>query len=249
MIEDIRKSINSILYERVTSPLFGTFVISWLVFNWKIFYTTFFIDEDKIDLNKIDYIVKNFNDIENLIWYPLISTLALLTIVPFISNGAYYLSLHFNQWKIERKNEVEKERLLTVRQSIKLREQILEAERKFEDLLEEKTNEINQLKQINSKLTSKLKPDGEKEFENTEQNEINWIYDTIKNNSELKNTMSLIDHYIVRGYDNLGKDEKINSKVLSYFLTNDLIEHTGNGNYKWTKRGKEVNKIFTNNEY
>ena len=57
MISDFRKSINSILYERVSSPLFGTFVISWLIWNWKITYLTLFVSESNLDKNKLEYIL------------------------------------------------------------------------------------------------------------------------------------------------------------------------------------------------
>jgi len=36
MITDILNSIKANLYERVTSPLVGTFLFSWIIFNWRI---------------------------------------------------------------------------------------------------------------------------------------------------------------------------------------------------------------------
>lgn len=48
MFDELKKSISAILYERTTSPLFGSFILSWTVWNWKIFYITLFISEDKI---------------------------------------------------------------------------------------------------------------------------------------------------------------------------------------------------------
>ena len=143
---ELRKSINAILYQRVTSPLFGTLFISWIVWNWKIIYTTFFINEDKIDKNKIDYIVENFSDTSSLIWYPLLSTLILITLIPFISNGAFWLSLNFEKWRVNSKNKIEKKQLLTLEQSLQLRQQLLDYERKFESLLNQKDTEIKSCK-------------------------------------------------------------------------------------------------------
>ena len=107
MIDELKKSLSAILYERTTSPFYGTLLISWLIWNWKIVYLTLFISENKINTDKINYITNNFNDIHCLLIYPLISTVVLLTVIPYISNGAYWLSLKFNKWKKDQKNVVE----------------------------------------------------------------------------------------------------------------------------------------------
>jgi hypothetical protein len=253
MITELRKSINSILYQRVTSPLFGTFCVAWLVWNWKIVYTTFFIDENKIDKNKIDYIVENFNGTEFLIWYPLLSTLILLTLIPFVSNGAYWLSLKFEKWRVDNKNEIEKKQLLTLEQSIQLRGQIIESERKFDSLLQNKNDEIKQLKGIVEELKSgKNNETGfiEKgsEADITEQEVID-IFNKLKQNNNLNAGRDTINHYVQGGYSGLAKSEKIDSKVLSYFESNDLLESAENGTHKWTKKGKRLNQLINDLEF
>lgn len=253
MITELRKSINSILYQRVTSPLFGTFCVTWLVWNWKIVYTTFFIDEDKIDKNKIDYIVENFNDTAFLIWYPILSTVILLTLIPFVSNGAYWLSLKFEKWRVDNKNEIEKKQLLTLEQSIQLRGQIIESERKFDSLLQNKNDEIKQLKGIVEELKSgKNKETGfiEKgsEADKTEQEVVN-IFNKVSKNEKLKIARNVINYHIQGGYSGLSKDENIDSKVLSYFESNDLIESMDKGMYKWTEKGKRLNQLINDLEF
>ena len=79
MINDLKSSINSILNERLVSPLFGTFIFSWAVWNWKIIYLTFFVSEKILKTDKITYILDNFYEEEVLYVYPLISTIILLT--------------------------------------------------------------------------------------------------------------------------------------------------------------------------
>lgn len=96
MVTDIKKSLNEIIYERTTSPFFGTLITSWLIWNWRIIYLTFFISESKIKPNEIDYILANYSDIDHIVWYPIISTILLVTIIPFISNGVYWLSIKFH---------------------------------------------------------------------------------------------------------------------------------------------------------
>jgi hypothetical protein len=247
---ELRKSINAILYQRVTSPLFGTFLASWIVWNWKIIYTTFFIDEDKIIKNKIDYIVENFNDSLYLVWYPLLSTLILLTLIPFLSNAAYWLNLKFEKWKVDSKNEIEKKQLLTLEQSIELRGQIIESERKFESLLQNKNDEIKQLKLLvkESNKESEIintKKNKVSSVESKEEKEVIETYRRIKDNPELLNAVTLINHYTLGGYTGLGKSETLDTKILTYFISNELLETIEKGHFNWTKKGRRLNQLIS----
>ena len=89
MFDELRKSFNAALYERASSPLFGTFFASWPVINWKIIYLTLFVSESNVSGSKIDYILNHYFDIKHLVTYPTISTLFVLIIVPFATNGSY----------------------------------------------------------------------------------------------------------------------------------------------------------------
>ena len=119
MIDDLKKSFDQIIYERTASPFYGSFIISWCLWNWKIIYLTFFVSQDKID-----YIVTNFSAFKNIFIFPLLSSIFIITLVPFITNGAYWLSLKFNKWRVDQKNLVDGKQLLSIEQSIELREQI-----------------------------------------------------------------------------------------------------------------------------
>ncbi len=90
MLDEIRKSVHSMLYERLATLFFGTLVVAWLIWNWKIVYLTLFINSHLVG-NKIKYIEDNYSDPCLVYVYPLISTVLLLTAVPFLSNGAYWL--------------------------------------------------------------------------------------------------------------------------------------------------------------
>jgi hypothetical protein len=143
-MEDFRKSIKEILYERTTSPLYGTFIISWLIWNWKIVYITLFVSEKQIGLDKLTYIDTNLISMNNIIWFPILSTIVLLLIFPFISNGAYWLSLIFKRWRNDKKNKVESKQLLTMEQSISMRKQITEQENYYERIVSDKDLKIKQ---------------------------------------------------------------------------------------------------------
>jgi hypothetical protein len=248
MITDLRTSINSILYQRVTSPFFGTFLISWFVWNWKIFYITFIVESEKLEQNRIDYIVNNLDDPSNLIWYPILSTIILITIIPFISNGAYWISLKFEQWRIDNKHKIERKQLLTLEQSIQLREQLLDYEKKFETLLNEKDEEIKKLKLLIEKSSENNGTDengniliGSKE--DKEERSAIEIFNRLRDSDVLKNSFYTISDSLQKGISDLTYNQNLDSKALSYFEANDVIQHNGQGNYKWTRKGQRIRQL------
>ncbi len=73
MLEEISKnneiigSFRDCLKNRVTSPIYGIFLISWAVFHWELIYTAFFVSEQKIweatgGMLKDEYLKQSFFD-------------------------------------------------------------------------------------------------------------------------------------------------------------------------------------------
>ncbi|HEU4789987.1 MAG TPA: hypothetical protein VFS71_09900 [Flavobacterium sp.] len=238
-MEEIKKSISAILYERTTSPLFGTFIFSWLLWNWKIPYLSFFVSENKLKINKIDYIISNYNDCHYLVTYPLISTFILLTIIPFLSNGAYWLSINFENWKLKHKNLIESKQLLTVEQSIELREQILKQEERFSKLVQDKNLEIESLKkQIDSDKTL-VKVD---ETTNNSNSELEKLAERIMNNSDELDTFNTITRAIQNNYKI--QNDPITTKLVALLESYDII-HKPEALYKFTETGRRFLRYIT----
>ena len=252
MIDELKKSLNSILNDRLVSPLFGTFIFSWLIWNWKIIYLTLFISEKQIETNKIAFIVENYNSEYNLLIYPLVSTLMLLTIVPFISNGTYWLSLIFSQWKVNKKNEIQKNQLITLEQSIALREKIKNNEKRFEELLEDKNNQIKLLEiQLNSKnsednLTKNIAENNSVESDNEEYSNIENIAYTIRKDSNLASAFDVLSFLIQRRQRLNDISDAPNTTMVNYFLSNNIIENDDVGKFNFTEFGKKVAKYLHN---
>ena len=251
MLTDIRKSINSTLYERVTSPLYGTLIVTWLVWNWKILYITFFVSENKIKETKIDFIITNFSEVNHLVTYPLVSTIVFLTLIPFISNGAYWLSLKFNKWKIEQKNQIENKQLLTVEQSIQLREDIRNQEDRFNKILEDKNQKIKQLEiEIENyrSRTSKSKnlvadatiPVSKKIYEQE--------YEELKSNPKLFTEFKKVHRKALKQMTMFPEGHNINRKIFDYFLSENILEKVRNGIYKLTPKGEYFNRNLMKEE-
>lgn len=166
MWDEIKKSINSTLYERITSPFYGTLIISWAIWNWKIIYLTIFVSENKIPVDKVSYILANYSNIWCLVGFPLLSTIILLTGMQYVSNWAYYLSLYFLKLKKDKKRKYENKEMLTVEQSIELRTSLHDFQIKYEKMLETKEADIKNLNSsieniLNDKKNELLKKDEE----------------------------------------------------------------------------------------
>jgi hypothetical protein len=238
MISNLKKSLSTILHERTSSPFYGTLIVTWIIWNWKTVYLTLFISEDKIDVDKITYITQKLSGIDNLVIYPLISTAVILTLIPFVSNGAYWLNLKFDKWKLDKKNEIEKKQLLTLEQSIEIREQLISQEIRFEKLLENKNNEIIQLKSIIE--------DSEPGENNIQTNiesydDLDEISEKIKKIDSNFSIFQKILEFMRSGYKITDRSD-IPSRLVTILEINDIIKSKGGGGYTLTEKGKELTK-------
>lgn len=249
MISEMRQSISAILYERVSSPLYGTLFFSWVIWNWQVVYLTFFVNGSESEVNKLQWIIKNYTDVNLLITYPLISTFFLVTVMPFITNGAYWLHIKFITWRVNQKNKIEMKSLLTLEQSIKLRGKIAESEAKIETLLAEKDTEIQQLKlQIGNLTKDDIKPNNETSEQNYILDDVSRFAEKISSNKDLMDTFQEAVEYAQGGYPNLVGSNNIESSALAFLEVNHLIQGD-NGIYKITDLGRDVLKKILDMNY
>jgi hypothetical protein len=102
-MEDVKEAFNSTLKERFKSPLYGAFIVSWLVINWKIFIVLFFSSSEELGKTKHQYISDNLVNFMNCLILPLISTMIIIALIPWLSELAFRLRLYFEK----RKHKVE----------------------------------------------------------------------------------------------------------------------------------------------
>jgi hypothetical protein len=262
MFKETEKSIKALLYERVASPLFGTFICSWLIFNWKIVYLTLFVSEDEIKETKIEYIIKNYSDQWPLYWYPLISTATFILIVPFIANGAYWVHLQFNQWKLNKKNEVEKNQLLTVEQSVAIRMELRESEVEFEKVVSKKESEITLLKKQITALEAKIQDIEKQKVEQRPSKIVPKLVpnpDTLgptnlapKNYNEFKQNATVFKYFpeIIESINmNQSFPPRTPERIKEFFLVNDIIRKRITGDHEFTPLGKTFYKAYFNENF
>jgi len=86
MLEDFKDSVGSVLKERIVSPIFGAFVLSWCVWNYQLLYYIFTVDGDLPVEARLNSIKANYINLKHGLWYPLFSSIALLFLTPVTSS-------------------------------------------------------------------------------------------------------------------------------------------------------------------
>lgn len=260
MLTELRKSTNAILFERVSSPLFGTLIISWLIWNWKIVYLTIFISESKLEINKIDYIIENYQNIHTLITFPLISTFLLITVIPLISNGAFWMNLIYKKWKTDKKNEVEKTQLLTIEQSVELRKEIRDKEIQFEKILEKKTLDNKllqaQIEELKLKLTDGKSSEDSNKKQKIRKNNSSSSYGSSEYTQLKKNTRILesFEKIITSIRKDFQFPKDTSDELKEYYLINDIVkeeydEFENEKYYELTFKGNGLYRDFFNEKF
>ncbi len=261
MISEFRKSVQSILYEKINSPLSGAFFLSWIVWNWKPVYYLIFNNYDNIKV-RLDYVQQNYTNWEYLILYPILSTIFLIVVYPFVSTYAYKIWLWFKTWQNNIKNEIEKNTLLTLEQSVELRMEMRNKVRQYDEIIRNKESEIAEFKDINEKLIAeKTKverelrdikerkkrdsliknvknlelPDAEDDTSSNDQTD-KWEEDyfKFKKSSPLHREFWLL----IEGINIDGFLTKINIRNIGYYTSNNIIVKNNKTNsYSFTDKG------------
>ncbi len=159
MFDELNNSIKANLYERATSPLFGTFVISWVLWNYK---AIFVLMSSMPIIEKFDYI-ETF--LYSNIWscisitfvYPLASALLFIFIYPYPALFVYKFWHEKQKKQKEAKQLIEDETPLTIEESRNIRRELFRLETEYDKEVEKKENEINRMKNIIDELNEKIK--------------------------------------------------------------------------------------------
>ncbi|AKQ47363.1 hypothetical protein TH63_19645 [Rufibacter radiotolerans] len=86
MLEDFKDSVNSVLKERLVSPVFGAFAISWSIINYELIYYVLTVDSKVPVQTRLSFVKENYIDIDYNFWQPLAFSLLMLLLFP-VSSG------------------------------------------------------------------------------------------------------------------------------------------------------------------
>lgn len=263
MLSDFRKSIQSILYERISSPLSGAIFFSWFVWNWRIPYTLIYGDSS-LDIVSRLVIVRNFyiNWTNNLI-LPILSTAFLIFLYPYASTFTLKTWLRFKSKQRNIKNEIEKNKLLTESESNQIKIDMLEQEDRINRLLKTKDDEIELYKLRIRDLESEIKKkedvisnidttiqEGSSQGIKTLERQYTKEFNSLKNNLDMFNHFGKINRHIQNGdsfYDAIDAD------IIGYYVSHDIISRDENSKsssiYNFTNKGNYFVKLWYDQRY
>ena len=149
-MEEFVKSLKAHLYERTTSPLFGTFVVSWVVWNYKFVMIVF---SSMNVLAKFDFIENQlYPDWLSIaifgIGLPLATSAIFIFGYPYPARFVYSFVRRRKKELLEERQKIEDETPLTREESRKIRRDIARLQLEFEKELEREQAENTRLRQL-----------------------------------------------------------------------------------------------------
>lgn len=148
MLEDVFNSIKAHLYDRAVSPLMGSVIVSWVVWNYKLplllISKESFLEKHRI-ISEVLYTTKASIYFDGLL-YPILTAVAYIFIYPYPAEFVFRFTRHRQKSISNIKREIEGEALLTVKESIVLRREINKLEDVFIADLGKKDAEIERLR-------------------------------------------------------------------------------------------------------
>jgi hypothetical protein len=237
-MSDLTTSLKEIFNERISSPFYGSLIVSWLLWNWKISYVTFFVDQSRLGdvTNKIDYIFKYCNSPWHLAIFPLLSTALIVLAMPYVTNYAFKKTAEFDRKRKDMQIEIDRTQVLTIEQSVQLLTDIQKQKDSFRNLLSDKDEQI---KLLTKQLENATKPKATGRLTDRNANLSNEFKEILTNKQVMKN-FEAISAKIQNGYP--VRDISVNT--LNLMVAYDLIKSIGPGRFEFTDKGKSFLKEY-----
>lgn len=158
MIKEVTNSIKAALYQRVSSPLYGTYFISWLIYNWEIT-LPFIFGSETFDDRLVDFksglIYQNGGLAWDTVLAPLLIAAAILGLQPIIQRFLFIYTEWNKSEGLKKRDQFNSETMLTLDQSNELRASIRKIQQFNQEVLKNKDDEIAEYKrQLDTKQAS-----------------------------------------------------------------------------------------------
>ena len=149
MIKEVTNSIKAVFYERISSPIYGTYIFSWLLYNWQLT-VPLILGEDDFD-KRFNSFQSNLFVEESFAWgtiaYPIVFTAIILILQPL----AYRFLFIYSTWNktegLKKRDEFESETRLSIDQSNQIRQSVRNINDFHQKTIQSKDEEITTLKE------------------------------------------------------------------------------------------------------
>ncbi len=163
VLDDIITSTKQSFAERLASPLLGSFVAAWCVWNWKflvILFSAATVSQTFALIEKYVY-PDSMAIMTRGVLYPLITAAAYIFIYPYPARFIYAFTLRRQREINETKQRIADETPLTLEESRRIRAEYIEHERKNNEQIQRLNEEVARL---NAALDSGTKPEAKPEL-------------------------------------------------------------------------------------
>ncbi|MGI9920240.1 hypothetical protein [Vibrio owensii] len=151
MFQELSTSLKASLYERVSSPLVGSIVFSWVAFNWKGL-AYLLLSDSKIE-EKIKFFSDNYSNVDTNIWFPLLSGTAIAVFYPLIAYIPFWIWEQIQSAQRNLKKRLSLNELLSVEQSLQLRNELAQKDSRIREVIAENQASAKELKGRIEELT------------------------------------------------------------------------------------------------
>lgn len=156
-MKNLVDSIRVQIYERLNSPLFGSFVIAWLCWNHRfvaVLFSSLPIDQRFDFIDKHIY-TTSWDKWEQGLLYPLATAILFILVYPYPAKFFYGYWLKRQRDLKHLRDKIEEESVLTVEESRKIRIALLNNQVTYEEQIRRQAEEIETLTE---KIKSQSKP-------------------------------------------------------------------------------------------
>lgn len=164
MWEEISKSVKSVLYDRISSPLVGAFAVSWALWNYRFLTVLISGMEPIAKFETIDTALYPtlVCVLLRMIAFPLLTTIAFIYLYPYPARLVYKFAREQQKQLKNIRQRIEDETPLTAEESKVIRSAALQAELRYEKDMQVLTEENQQLRVEIQKLLAQEKQTPEK---------------------------------------------------------------------------------------
>ena len=157
MIDDLKKELNAILYERIASPLAWNLILSWIAWNYQFLLIIASSLPVKEKLSLLNSLHPSFlwDGALHFVVGPVTTAVLLILLFPYPAKWAYQIWQKRQKELREIRTQTEDQTMLTVEESRELKRALFQREKEFEEELKRKDAQIER---IRFELTQREEP-------------------------------------------------------------------------------------------